>query len=159
MDCTIQARTLHLRVQGELAMGQRTFFNRFGHQGICILPDDVLSDDPLTDPDTGEELPSLREQISLVNGIPHRLFCYARVIRACGDSRLYWADVAATPDFTNTQRVILMEEDLYSALPYDVRVQGKSHTHILTMMAAHAREVRPVQRVAPASISDLAPAP
>ena len=46
----------------------------------------------------------------------------------------------------NTFRVILTEEDLYFALPYDVRVQGKSPSHILKMMTAHAREVRPVQQ-------------
>src|SRR5712692_8395588 len=136
----------------------RTFFQRLGHHGIVVLPDEVLSGDPLTDPDTGEELPSLREQISLVNGTYHHLFCYAQVVRTCGDS-LYWADVAATPDFANTRRVILTEKDLYSALPYDVRVQGKSSAHILTMMAAHAREVRPVRRVAPASTAELIPAP
>lgn len=139
-------------------MGHRTFFDRFGHQGVCVLPDDVLSDDPLTDPDTGEELPSLREQISLVNGISHRLLCYAQVLRTCGDG-LYWADVAATPDFANTQRVILTEEHLYSALPYDVRVQGKSPAHILTMMASHACEVQPLPRVESASTPELVPAP
>ena len=125
-------------------MGQRTFFERFGHHGVCVLPDDVLSDDPLT----GEVLPSLRDQISLVNGIHHRMFCYARVVRTCGDG-LYWADVAAEPDLVNAFRVILTEENLYFALPYDVRVQVKSPSLILKMMTAHAREVRPVQRVAP----------
>jgi hypothetical protein len=151
-------RTLHLRVQGELAMGQHTFFDRFGHQGVYVLPAEVLLDDPLTDPETGEELPSLREQISLVNGIYHRIFCYGRVLRACGDG-IYWADVAATPDFMNTQRVVLTEEDLYFALPYDVRVQGKSPTQILKMMAVHAREVRPVQRIEPVVPPELASAP
>jgi hypothetical protein len=139
-------------------MGQRTFFDRFGHQGICVLPDEVLSDDPLTDPDTGEELPSLREQISLVNEIYHRVLCYARVLRACGDG-LYWADVAATPDFVNTQRVILTEEHLYYALPYDVRLQGKSPVRILTMMASHAREVRPLLRVESASTPERVSVP
>ena len=62
-------------------MVQRTFFQRFGTHGVCVLPDDVLSDDPLTDPVTGEELPSLRDQVSLVNGIYHHMFCYARVLR------------------------------------------------------------------------------
>ncbi len=139
-------------------MGQHTFFDRFGHQGICVLPAAVLPDDPLTDPDTGEELPSLREQISLVNGIYHRLLCYAQVLRTCGDG-LYWADVAATPDFANAQRVIRTEEHLYYALPYDVRVQGKSPLRILTMMVSHAREVRPLPRVESVSTLELIPAP
>lgn len=137
---------------------QHTFFQRFGNHGICVLPDDVLSDDSLIDPETGEDVPSLRDQVSLVNGIYHRIFCYVQVLRTCGDG-LYWADVAATPDFVNTFRVILTEEDLYFALPYDVRVQGKSPAHILKMMAAHAREVRPAQRVAPEPTPELTPAP
>ena len=139
-------------------MRRRSFFDRFGHQGIIILPDDVLSDDSLIDPETGEDVPSLRDQVSLVNGIYHRMFCYARVLRTCGDG-LYWADVAATPDFVNTFRVVLTEEDLYFALPYDVRVQGKSLAQILKMMAAHARDVRPVQRVAPVVAPEPTPAP
>ena len=133
-------------------------FNGSDTTAVCVLPDDVLSDDPLTDPETGEELPSLRDQVSLVNGINHRMFCYARVLRTCGDG-LYWADVAAEPDLVNTFRVILTEEDLYFALPYDVRVQGKSPAQILKMMTAHAREVRPVQRVAPVVTPERTPAP
>ena len=139
-------------------MGQSTFFDRFGHQGICVLPDEVLSDDPLTDPETGEELLSLRDQVSLVDGISYRMFCYARVLWACGDG-LYWADVAAAPDFANTQRIVLTEEDLYFALPYDVRVQGKSPARILAMMASHACEVRPLPRVESASTPERVPAP
>ena len=139
-------------------MGQHTFFDRFGHQGVCVLPAEVLSNYPLTDPETGEELPSLRDQVSFIDGFYHRIFCYARVLRACGDG-IYWADVAATPDFMNTQRVVLTEEDLYFALPFDVRVQGKSPAQILKMMAAHAHEVRPVQRVAPVVAHELTPVP
>ena len=125
---------------------------------MCVLPDDVLSDDSLIDPETGEVVRSLREQVSLVNGSYHRIFCYARVLRTYGDG-LYWADVAATPDFVHTFRVILTEEDLYFALPFDVRVQGKSPAQILKMMAAHAREVRPVQRVVPVVAAERIPAP
>src|SRR5215469_530424 len=102
-------------MQGELVMLQQTFLQRFGHHGVCVLPDDVLSDDPLIDPETGEELPSLREQISLTNGIHPRRFCYARVLRTCGDG-LFWADVAANPDLGHTFRVVLTEENLYFAL-------------------------------------------
>ena len=139
-------------------MVQRTFFQRFGTHGVCVLPDDVLSDDPLTDPETGDELPSLRDQVSLVNGINHRMFYYARVLRTCGDG-LYWADVTAEPDLVNAFQVILTEENLYFALPYDVRVQGKSSAQILKMMTAHAREVRPAQRIAPVVTLERTPAP
>jgi hypothetical protein len=139
-------------------MIQRTFFQRFGTHGVCVLPDNVLADDPLTDPETGENVSSLCDQVSLVNGIYHRTFCYARVLLTCGDG-LYWADVASTPDFVNTFRVILTEEDLCFALPYDVRLQGKSPAQILKMMAAHAHAVRPVQRVAPVVTPEPTPAP
>jgi hypothetical protein len=139
-------------------MAKRTFFQRFGHHGVCILRADVLSDDPLFDPDTNEELPSLREQLSLVNGRYYHFFYYAHVIRSFADG-LYWADVAATPDFANTQRVVLTEEDLYHALPWDVRLQSKSSMHILKMMEVHARDVRPLQRVESAPTSELASAP
>jgi hypothetical protein len=150
---------MHACVQGELAMVQQhTFFQRFGNHGLCVLPNEVLSDDPLIDPETGEVLPSLREQVNLANDINHCRFCYARVLRTCGDG-LYWADVAAEPDLLKAFRVILTEEDLYFALPYDVRVQGKNSSHILKMMTAHAREVRPVQRIAPGVAPEYIPAP
>jgi hypothetical protein len=139
-------------------MIQRTFFQRFGTHGVCVLPDDVLSDDPLIDPETGEDVPSLRDQVSQINGIYHRTFCYVRVLRTCGDG-LYWADVSATPDMVHTYRVILTEEDLYFALPFDVRVQGKRPSQILKMMASHAREVQPVQRVAPRVTPACTPEP
>jgi len=128
----------------------RTFFERFGHQGVVILPNMVLCDDPLTDAITGEELPSLREQVSLVDDVYHRQLCYARVLSPCGDS-LYWALVAATPNFVNAQRVVLTEEALYFALPWDIRLQGKCSGDILTAMQAHAQAIRPVQRVVPES--------
>jgi hypothetical protein len=137
-------------------MRQPTFLERFGHHGVCVLPGDVLSDDPLTDSETGEKLPSLREQISLTDGVHHHMVCYARVLRTCGNG-LYWAEVAATPDLANTWQVILTEEDLYFTLAYDVRVQGKRPAHILKMIAAHARDVRPVQRVAPVEVSAYTP--
>ena len=123
----------------------RTFFDRFGHAGVCLLPAEVLSDDPLPDPETGAMLPSLREQVGLVNGIHHHLFCYARVLRTCGDG-LYWADVAATPELLHSQaataRVILTEEDLYFALPDDIRLQGKSSADILKARAAADPRIR-----------------
>ncbi|MBV9709086.1 MAG: hypothetical protein JO125_16955 [Chloroflexi bacterium] len=126
----------------------RPFFQRFGHQGICVLPTDVLCDDPLSDPETGEALPSLREQVGLVDGIHHQLVCYARVLKVCGDG-LYWAEVASTPELADPHRVVLSEEDLYFALPYDVRVQGTSPAHLLMMMHAHRHAVRPTPRVEP----------
>jgi len=60
-----------------------------------------ITDDPLIDPDTGKELPGLREQVSQVKGISYHFLCYVRVLQPCGDG-LYWADVAATPDFVNS---------------------------------------------------------
>ena len=131
----------------------RTFFERFGHQGIIVLPDTVLSDDSLTDPDTDALLPSLREQVSLVDGVYHRQLCYARVLSPCGDG-LYWATVAATLDFSHAVRIILTEENLYAAIPYDIRVQGKCSSDIIKLMAVHARHVRPAQRIPSAQTSE-----
>jgi len=85
--------------------------------------------------------------------------CFARVLRAFAHG-LYWADVSATSEASApTTRVLLTEEDLYAALPYDVRVQDKSPARLLTIMAAHAQYTKPVQRMEPAPPLEVAPAP
>ncbi len=84
----------------------RTFLDRFRSHWLCVLPAEVLSDDPLVDPDTQETLPSLRTQAS-AQGL-----CFARVLRAFAHG-LYWADVSATSEASApTTRVLLTEEDL-----------------------------------------------
>jgi hypothetical protein len=133
---------MHQRVQGELAVMRRTFFQRFGTQGICVLPSDVLSNDILRlDPETHMIPPTLRKQASVLG------VCYARVLRSFADG-LYWAEVAATPDLVEVQRVLLTEEQLYHALPWDIRLQDRSPEALRDLMFAHAQTVRPVQRQA-----------
>jgi hypothetical protein len=118
----------------------RTFFQRFGTQGICVLPSDVLSNDLLrVDPEMHTMPTTLRNQASILG------LCYAHVRRSFTDG-LYWADVAATPDLVDAQRVLLTEEQLYHALPWDVRLQDREPDTIRTLMFAHAQTVRPVQR-------------
>lgn len=131
----------------------RTFFERFRTYGLCILPAGVLSDDGFIDPDTGEAIPSLRAQVS-ANGL-----CYAQVLSVC-ETGFYWANVFASPrNSLDAARVLLTEEDLYAALPCDVRVRDKTPAHLLTMMAAHAQEVKPMLPIEPAITPELAPAP
>lgn len=119
----------------------RTFFERFGHIGVVVLPATVLSNDALADPDTGAMLPSLRASYSQAGLI------YARVLRPCGDGQ-YWAEMFPSPTGgVETERVVLAEEALYYALPWDIRLQGKCPGDILAAMASHARAVRPAQRM------------
>ena len=121
-------------------MVARTFFQRFGTQGICVLPADVLSNDLLrVDPQTRMIPPTLRKQASTLG------VCYARVLRSFADG-LYWAEVASTPDLVDAQHVLLTEEQLYQALPWDIRLQDRQPETIRDLMFAHAQTVRPVQR-------------
>jgi hypothetical protein len=117
----------------------RSFFQRFGAQGICVLPAEVLSNDPLrVDPQTHTMPSSLRQQASALG------LCFARILRSCGDG-LYWAFVASTPDLVDAQRVVLTEEQLYHALPWDIRLVDRQPGAIRDLMFAHAQAVRPAQ--------------
>jgi hypothetical protein len=128
-------------VQGELAVVQRTFFQRFGTHGVCVLPPDVLSNDLLRfDSEAHTMPPTLRKEASALG------LCYARVLRCFADD-LYWALVAATPDLVDAQRVVLTEEQLYHALPWDVRLVDQEPETIRRLMFAHAQAVKPAQRL------------
>lgn len=111
----------------------RPFFERFGYLGLCILPDEVLDDTPLVDPETGALLPSLRQRAS-ANGIS-----YARVLRSCSPGT-YWAEVSAGQDLADNELVVLTEEQLAYALAWDIRLQGKSPAHIRHILFACASE-------------------
>jgi hypothetical protein len=147
-------------VQGELAVVQRTFFQRFGTQGICVLPSDILSNDLLrVDPETHTMPPTLRKQASALG------LCYARVLCSFADG-LYWAEVASTPDLVDAQRVLLTEEQLYHALPWDIRLQDRLPGAIRDLMFAYAQTVQPILRqmtpqkqTAAVAIAVLTPAP
>jgi hypothetical protein len=131
----------------------RSFFQRFGHLGVCVLPAEALSGDLLrVDPETHIMPPSLRQSASVFG------LCFARVLRACADG-LYWADVAATPDLLDAQRVLLTEEQLYHALPWDIRLVQKQPGDFRTLLFSHAQEVQPVQQQAIDQDPVLTPAP
>jgi hypothetical protein len=118
----------------------RTFFQRFGRLGVCVLPAEVLSDDLLgVDPETHTIPTSLRKLASIFG------LCYAHIVRSFAEG-LYWAEVAATPDLVDAQRVVLTEAQLYHALPWDVRLQDRQPSTIRKLMFAHADTVQPVQR-------------
>lgn len=117
----------------------RSFFERFGAQGVCVLPAEVLSNDLLRiDPQTHAMPPSLRKEASALG------LCYARVLRSFSPG-LYWAEVAATPDLVDAQRILLTEEQLYHALPWDIRLQARQPDAIRDLMIAHAQAVQPAQ--------------
>lgn len=117
----------------------RTFFQRFGHLGVCVLPAEALSNDPLcVDPETTIIPPSLRQTASALG------LCFARVLRSITEG-LYWADVAPTPDLVDAQRVMLTEEQLYPALPWDVRLVDRHSGDIRKLLSAHAQAVQPAQ--------------
>src|SRR5690349_17622939 len=95
----------------------RSFFERYGTQGVCVLPSDVLSNDLLrVDPETHTIPSSLCQEVSALG------LCFARVLR-CFAIGLYWAEVAGTPDLVDAQRVLLTEDQLFHALPWDIRLQ------------------------------------
>jgi hypothetical protein len=121
----------------------RSFFQRFGTHGVCVLPAEVLSNDLLrVDPETRMMPPSLRKEASVLG------LCYARVLHCFADG-LYWALVAATPDLIGAQHVLLTEEQLHHALPWDVRLVDREPDAIRHLMFAHAQDVKPVQRSEP----------
>lgn len=111
----------------------RPFFERFGYLGLCILPAEVLDDAPLSDPETGAVLPSLR-QIATADGL-----CFAHVSHSCA-SGLYWAEVSSTPSLVDQESVILTEEQLAYALAWDIRLQGKCPTQIRHILFACVQE-------------------
>ena len=130
----------------------RTFFQRFGPLGICVLPAEVLDDTPLFDPDTGLTEPSLRECCSQDGQL-----CYARVLSTFADG-LYWADVAATPDLVEAERVMLTEAHLVYALAWDERLFWRTPSQIRRLMQAHAEDLAPLHP-SPAPPAALFPAP
>lgn len=121
----------------------RTFFERFGFLGTCILPAEVLDNTPLCDPETRQMQPSLRKRCSAYG------LCFAHVLSLFADG-LYWADVAANPHLVGAERVVLTEEHLTFALAWDERLQWRKPAHIRRLMQAHVRDMEPLcMRAAP----------
>lgn len=116
----------------------RTFFERFGYLGTCVLPSEVLDNTPLRDAETDQMLPSLRKRCS-ADGI-----CFAHVAHAFAEG-LYWADVAATPDLVDAEYVMLTEEHLTFALAWDERLYWRKPASIRRLMQAHTCELAHLQ--------------
>jgi hypothetical protein len=116
----------------------RTFFQRFGALGTCVLPADVLDATALVDPETCLAEPSLRQRCSRDGQL-----CYAHVLYTRTEG-LYWTDVAATPDLAEAERVVLTEMDLTYALAWDERLYWRTHAQILRLMQAQAEDLAPL---------------
>jgi len=112
---------------------QRTFSRRIGYCIPCVIPAELLSEDPFDEQDTS----SLRADAS-----EDRL-SYIQVSRMVEES-LYLARVASAPEnVANGYTVLLNEQQLCFALPWDVRLQRKPIESILRQLQAHALELQP----------------
>jgi hypothetical protein len=131
----------------------RTFFQRFGTLGRCVLPAEVLDDTTLLDPETGLPQPSLRQCCSQ-DGL-----CYAQIRYACSDG-LYLADVAAMPNTAEAERVLFTEAQLVFALAWDERLFWRTPDQIRRLMQAQAEDLAPLTpHSEPALPAALFPAP
>ena len=117
---------------------KRTFSQRFGYLGTCVLPAEVLDDTTLADSETGLTQPSLRQRCSRDDQ-----FCYAHVLYSFVEG-LYWADVAGTPDLAGAERVALTEAHLVYALAWDERLFWRTPAQILRLMQAQAEDLAPL---------------
>ncbi len=131
----------------------RSFLKRIGCLVTCVLPADLLSAEAA---DT-EDPSTLRADASR-DGLT-----FLQVRRQVEDD-LYLARVAASPDqVAQGYTVLLSEQDLYYAHPYDARLAWEDHLHtrkrdpqaILALLRAHAREVRPLCREAACSAAPV----
>ncbi len=135
---------------------QRTFIHRIGYLVTSVIPADLLNDDPIDKEDTS----SLRADASQ-DGLS-----YIQITRSLEDG-VYLARVAASPDCAaRGYTVLLSEQQLYSALPWDHRLsqflEKKEDQHpqparILALLRACAAEVRPLVKLPAASKPDTQP--
>jgi hypothetical protein len=121
------------------------FFKRIGYLELCVLPDDVLDNTSLPDPETGDAPPSLRQSASA------DVLCYARVLYACVPG-LYRAKVGASPDQVSAspdqvdqdhELITLTEEQLTYAQAWDIRLQNKHPEYIRHILFACAEKDLP----------------
>ena len=119
-------------------MTQSIFSHRASYHWTYVLPAEALSDDQLY-ADGNEDTSSL-QAIASADGL-----CYASVLRSFGEG-LYWAQVASHPDLlcTHGYLVVLTEEHLSFALPWDCRLQIQSPERIRAILRAHATLLQPL---------------
>ncbi len=130
------------------------FSQRCGYLGIWVLPAGVLDATPLFDDASPyEPLPSLRKLLSR-DGL-----CYAQVKHSFGQG-FYWAKVAATPDFAEAECIVLTEDDLLFACPWDIRLEGKSPARIRSILHSYTQKFRPIQAKSRSTpLAEVTPAP
>jgi len=127
----------------------QTFAQRIGYYWTCVMLAEALTDDPLApEPDmrSEEERASLRTLAS-ANGLS---FC--KVLRMIAPG-LYWADVAATPDLCHTYRVVLTEEHLIYAMPWDCRMEGTLPGRIRAILKERGDALQPARQQEPQEVS------
>lgn len=116
---------------------RRTFATRIGWCVTCVIPADLLSDEPDEQDGTSLRSEASCDQLS-----------YMQASREL-EKGVYLARVAADPErVAQGYTVLFREEQLLYALPWDQRIAGKSSEEILTQMRVHAAEVRPLMPVA-----------
>src|SRR5436305_13987867 len=115
---------------------QKTFFQRMGHHGLCVLLSDMV------DAERANTSDSFKEDDDLgADGL-----CYASLttIRFIGEDE-YIVRVSPTPESLCLYTVLLTEDQLRYCLAFDARVIGKSPVAIRAAICAHAREIQPVR--------------
>ncbi len=129
-----------------MTTAQRTFAQRVGYLVTCVIPAILLSNE--ADP---EDPSSLRADAS------HEGLSYLKVSYQLSEG-VYVCRVAAAPNRVATgYTVLLTEQQLYSALPWDHRLEWEDHNctqkrdpeSILTLLRACAAEVRPLVKISP----------
>jgi len=120
----------------------QTFPQRIGYYWTCVMLAEALSDDllaPEPEMHSEEERASLRTLAS-ANGLS---FC--KVLRMIAPG-LYWADVAATPDLCYAYRVVLTEEHLMYAMPWDCRMDGTPPGRIRAILKERGDALQPARQ-------------
>lgn len=130
-----------------IAHPTRTFVRRIGYLVTCCIPADILSDEATCTEDSS----SLRQDASC-DGLS-----YVQVIRLL-EENVYMARVAASPEcVTQGYTVLLTEQQLYSAMAWDQRLEWEDHLctqkrrpeTVLALLRAHAAEVQPLAKSIP----------
>lgn len=124
---------------------QKTFAQRIGLYWTCVILADAFSAEPVLSDDETEE----QDTSSLYAEASTDGYSFAQVSRSFHDGT-YLAHVAASPEQVSTGfTIILSEEDLYCALPYDTRLKATSGEVMRLLLRAQAAKVRPLVRVVP----------
>lgn len=140
-------------LQRTFTTAYRTFVQRIGYLTPCVIPADLLSNEP-----TDAEDPSTLRADASQDGLS-----FVQVLRALEEG-LYQTRVAASPDRVHKgYTVLLTEQQLCFALPWEARLEWENLSQkkkrgsasILALLREHAAEVQPLAQ----GIPMYAPAP